>query len=86
MGKILMDKGRLDEASAEFEQALVVTDKNYDWVRPLALARLGMIEDLLGRRGEAIKRYHKAVDTGIKGAGMEMAEKYLKEPYRKENK
>ncbi|MBN1573782.1 MAG: tetratricopeptide repeat protein [Deltaproteobacteria bacterium] len=84
VGKVLMDLGRLDEAGDELEKALVVTDGNYDWVRPLALARLGMIHDLRGEREEALKRYREAVDTGIEGAGKALAEKYMKEPYSKE--
>jgi tetratricopeptide (TPR) repeat protein len=82
MGKLLMDEGRLDEAAAELKQALVVNDKNYAWVRPLALARLGMIADLSGKRKEAVDYYHKAVDTKIEGAGTALAEKYLEQPYR----
>jgi tetratricopeptide (TPR) repeat protein len=84
VGKILMDMGRLDGAAGELKKALVVTDTNYDWVRPLALARIGMIHDLKGEREKALKRYGEAVDTGIEGAGKVLAEEYLKEPYRRE--
>ncbi len=82
MGKILMDEGRYNEAAAELNQALVVSDKNYAWVKPLALARLGMIEDAGGRRGKAVDYYRKAIDTEIEGAGIMLSEKYLKKPYR----
>jgi hypothetical protein len=82
MGKILMDEGKMDEAAREFELALSVTDVNYAWVRPLALARLGMIEDLAGKRGEALRRYREAIDMKIEGAGTKLAKKYLAEPYR----
>ncbi|GEM_PF-2178384 len=83
VGKILMDMGRLEGAVDELEKALVVTDTNYDWVRPLALARIGMIHDLRGEREEALRRYRETVDSGIEGAGKALAEKYLKEPYSK---
>jgi tetratricopeptide (TPR) repeat protein len=82
MGKILMDQGRYDEAAAELNQALVITDKNYAWVKPLALARLGMIEDAGGRREKAVEYYRKAIDTKIDGAGVMLSEKYLRQPYR----
>jgi tetratricopeptide (TPR) repeat protein len=81
-GKLLMDEGRYDEAAVELEQALVIDDKNYAWVRPLALARLGMIEDASGNREGAVDYYRKAVDTGIDGAGVILAKKYLAQPYR----
>jgi tetratricopeptide (TPR) repeat protein len=83
MGKILMDEGRFDEAAVELKQALVVNDTNYAWVRPLALARLGMIADATGKRKEAVDYYRAAVDTGVEGAGVGLAEKYLKNPYRR---
>jgi tetratricopeptide (TPR) repeat protein len=82
MGKILMDQGRYDEAAAELFQALVVTDKNYAWVKPLALARLGMIEDAGGRREKAVEYYRKAINTNVDGAGIMLSEKYLRQPYR----
>jgi tetratricopeptide (TPR) repeat protein len=82
MGKLLMDEGRYDEAAAELKQALVVGDKNYAWVRPLALARLGMIEDVSGNRERAVDYYRQAIDTGIEGAGAELSKKYLAQPYR----
>jgi tetratricopeptide (TPR) repeat protein len=81
-GKLLMDEGRYDEAAVELKQALVVDDENYAWVRPLALARLGMIEDVSGMRDNAIGYYRRAIDTGIEGAGVILAEKYLEQPYR----
>ncbi len=81
-GKLLMDEGRYDEADVELKQALVVDDENYAWVRPLALARLGMIEDVSGRRDTAIGYYRRAIDTGIEGAGVILAGKYLEQPYR----
>ncbi len=73
MGKLLMDEGRLDEAAAELKKALVVNDENYAWVRPLALARLGMIADLTGERKEAVDYYQQAIDTKIDGAGIALA-------------
>jgi tetratricopeptide (TPR) repeat protein len=81
-GKLLMDEGRYDEATVELKKALVVDDENYAWVRPLALARLGMIEDASGRRENAIGYYRQAIDTGIEGAGVMLADKYLEQPYR----
>ncbi len=81
-GKLLMDEGQYDEAAVELKQALVVDDENYAWVRPLALARLGMIEDVSGRRDNAVGYYRGAIDTGIEGAGVILAEKYLEQPYR----
>ena len=82
MGKLLMDEGRYREAAKELTLALVVTDKNYAWVRPLALARLGMIEDVSGNREKAIDYYRRAIDTGIEGAGRELSKKYLAARYR----
>jgi len=82
MGKLLMDQGLYNEAAAELSQALVVTDKNYAWIKPLALARLGMIEDASGRRERAVGFYRKAIDTKIEGAGIELSKKYLRQPYR----
>lgn len=82
MGKLLMDRGRYPEAAAELTLALAVTDKNYAWVRPLALARLGMIEDLAGRRKRAMDYYRQAIESGIEGAGTMLAEEYIARPYR----
>ncbi len=81
VGKLLMDEGRYEEAAAELTRALVVTDENYAWVRPLAMARLGMIEDAEGRRERAVGYYRQAIDTGIEGAGIELSKKYLEKPY-----
>jgi tetratricopeptide (TPR) repeat protein len=81
MGKLLMDQRRYTEAAAELSRALVVTDKNYAWVRPLALARLGMIEDASGRREKAVEYYREAIDTKIEGAGIELSKRYLEKPY-----
>ncbi len=41
-----------------------------------------ILDDLSGRRDEAIRRYREAIDADIEGAGMELAKKYLKDPYR----
>ncbi|MBN2223851.1 MAG: tetratricopeptide repeat protein [Deltaproteobacteria bacterium] len=82
MGKLLMDEGQYEEAAVELSKALVVRDKNYAWVQPLALARLGMIEDLSRRREKAVGFYRRAIDTHVEGAGIELAEKYLAQPYR----
>lgn len=82
MGKLFMDRGLYPEAAAELTLALAVTDKNYAWVRPLALARLGMIEDLAGRRKRAMDYYRQAIESGIEGAGTMLAEEYIARPYR----
>ncbi len=82
-GKVFMDMGRLDEATDELELALIVTDINYVWVRPLAFARLGMIHDLKGERVKALKRYKSAIDTEIEGVGRALAKEYTREPYSK---
>ena len=81
MGKIYMDMGEYDRASEAFERALTVTDVNYEWVRTLALARMGMIQDIRGDRDAAVDFYSRVIDEDIPGVGLELSEKYLETPY-----
>ncbi|MBN1883502.1 MAG: hypothetical protein JW885_15150 [Deltaproteobacteria bacterium] len=80
-GKIYMDMGAYDRAKEEFEAALTVTDVNYGWVRALALARMGMIEDLWGNREAAVDLYCRVIDEDIPGVGLELSLKFLETPY-----
>lgn len=81
VGKIYMDRGEYDRAVAAFEEALTVTDVNYEWVRALALARLGMIADIRGDREAAVKYYGRVIDEDIPGVGLELSKKFLTTPY-----
>lgn len=81
VGKIYMDMGEYDRADEAFETALEVTDVNYEWVRALALARMGMIEDIRGNREAAVEYYTRVIDENIPGVGLEFSEKFLEAPY-----
>jgi tetratricopeptide (TPR) repeat protein len=81
VGKIYMDMGEYDRAVAAFEEALTVTDINYEWVRALALVRMGMIADIRGDREAAVECYNRAIDEDIPGVGLELSKKFLETPY-----
>ncbi len=81
LGKIYMDMGDFDTALMEFEEAKKVSDENYQWVKALAIARMGMIEDIRGNRSIAIERYEEVLEMGVSGVGMDLAKKYIEEPY-----
>jgi len=42
---------------------------------------MGMIEDIRGNRLLAVERYEEVIEIGGPGAGMNLAKKYLEEPY-----
>jgi tetratricopeptide (TPR) repeat protein len=81
VGKIYMDMGEYDRAMDAFKDALTVTDVNYEWVRALALVRMGMIEDIRGNRESALDYYSRVIDEDIPGVGLELSGKFLVTPY-----
>jgi len=81
MGKIYMDRGEYNRANEAFEMAQTVTDANYEWVRALALARMGMIEDIRGNRDAAVDFYTRVIEENIPGVGLELSERFLEAPY-----
>jgi tetratricopeptide (TPR) repeat protein len=81
VGKIYMDMGEYDRAVEAFEEALTVTDVNYEWVRALAIARMGMIEDIRGNREAAAAYYTRVIDEDIPGVGLLLSERFLEEAY-----
>lgn len=81
VGKIYMDMGEYDRAIEAFEMALTVADVNYEWVRSLALARMGMIADFRGNRDDAVDLYSRVIDEDIPGVGLELSKRFLETPY-----
>jgi tetratricopeptide (TPR) repeat protein len=82
MGKISMDAGEHAQALAYFRQAVEKGNEKYAWVTAWAHTRTGMIYDLQGDRAKAIEAYQLALEIERGGLARQMAEGYLKEPYR----
>lgn len=82
MGKISMDAGEHPRALAYFRQAVEQGNEKYAWVTAWAHTRTGMIHDLQGDRAKAIEAYQRAMEIERGGLARQMAEGYLKEPYR----
>ena len=82
MGKISMDAGEHPQALAYFRQAVEKGNERYAWVTAWAHTRTGMIYDLQGDRARAIEAYQLAMEIERGGLARQMAEGYLKEPYR----
>ena len=83
MGKIYMDHGEYATALAFFQRAIQApTPARYRWVTAWAWTRSGMIYDLQGNREEALRSYRKALAVEIEGLAMDLARRYLEEPYR----
>ncbi len=82
MGKIAMDAGEYPRALAYFRQAVEQGNEKYAWVTAWAHTRTGMIHDLQGDRAKAIEAYQLAMGIERGGLARQVAEGYLKEPYR----
>jgi len=84
MGKVYMDRGEYPTALSFFRKAIEQPTTRYTWVTAWAWTRTGMIQDLLGDRGEATKSYRMALAVETDGIAKDAARQYLNEPYRKE--
>lgn len=81
VGKIALDHGALADARKHFLNALHVHDDGYLWVKAWALTRLGMVEDLEGKRAAGVARYREALALKSGGSAEEAAKAGLKRPY-----
>ncbi len=84
MGKIYMDRGDYPAALRFFRQAIEQPTDRYAWVTAWAWTRIGMIQDLSGKRPEAERSYRMALAIKTDSIAKDMARQYLNEPYRKE--
>jgi tetratricopeptide (TPR) repeat protein len=83
LGKIYMDRGENATALAFFKRAIEApAPPRYRWVTAWAWTRSGMIYDLQGERGEAVRRYRKALAVEGEGIAKDAARRHLDEPYR----
>jgi tetratricopeptide (TPR) repeat protein len=83
MGKIYMDHGEYATALSFFRRTIQQPTTRYAWVTAWAWTRTGMIYDLLGERGEAMRSYRMALAAQTDGIARDTARQYLSEPYRK---
>lgn len=84
MGKIYMDRSDYPAALSFFRQAIEQPTDRYAWVTAWAWTRIGMIQDLSGKRPEAERSYRMALAIKTGSIAKDVARQYLNEPYRKE--
>jgi tetratricopeptide (TPR) repeat protein len=83
LGKLYMDHGEHAMALASFDRAIQSrTPSRYRWVTTWAWVRSGMVHDVLGERGEAVRRYREALALQADGLAADLARRYLDAPYR----
>lgn len=86
MGEAFFEQRNYQAAANSFREA-INGDQEPKWTVVWSHILLGKIFDLTGQRERAINEYRRAIDTNDNTQGAQAeAEKYLREPYRRETR